>query len=241
MVALDALGLACDLRATPDRYPGPRPGHSGLLRGPCFHRLYVEGVRVLGEARVAAGHCCGSVTEALDVLLAARGLPTTAGRVLVLGVGANASPAVLRAKLVTARVSDVVPMVLARVGSLAVGWSAHLSRRRYVPVTPCRRPGATTSVVGAWLDPDQVAAVDATEPGYRRRRLDLNEHELRLDGGTAAREAWVYVSRYGVIGRAGRAVAARDQRAARTHVPSDAVPGPLSQVETVDHGLALLP
>jgi hypothetical protein len=66
-----------------------------------------------------------------------------------------------------------------------------VARAGYVPAAPYAGDGATQVVVG-WFDPQQLAALDATEPNYVRRHLDAG-----VD---------VYTSRWGVVAVGGAAV-----------------------------------
>lgn len=114
----------------------------------------------------------------------------TAGRTPVAAVGSNASPAVLVRKLAGLGPGEVVLDVRTLRGVL-VGHSAHVARAGYVPAAPYAGDGATQVVVG-WFDPQQLAALDATEPNYVRRHLDAG-----VD---------VYTSRWGVVAVGGAAV-----------------------------------
>jgi hypothetical protein len=119
-------------------------------------------------------------------------------RTMVLAVGANAAPSVLAAKLLRAGVAGGVGMVRAEVAGLGVGHSAHVSRSGYVPAGPYAAQGAS-SVVGLWVTPEQLAAIDATEPNYDRIGLRRAVHSLRLELGRPPPTYDVYVSRWGVL------------------------------------------
>lgn len=131
----------------------------------------------------------------LDALLAA---PVRARRA-VLAVGSNASPEQLLRKLGP---SAVVPMTLAVVDGLAAGVSAHVSHGRYVPAAPVAAPGEQHALSVLWLDDDQLAAVDRTEPNYRRTTLGAR-FAVALAGGPV-RPCDVYVSRWGCLLDGGR-------------------------------------
>ena len=92
------------------------------------------------------------------------------GRVGVLAVGSNASPAVLARKL-DELLADEVAIHPVRVSGMTIGHSAHVSTPGYIPAAPAARPGSWTEAVLTWLTPAQLARVDATEPNYRRRPL----------------------------------------------------------------------
>ncbi|MFO7190897.1 hypothetical protein [Thermocrispum sp.] len=126
----------------------------------------------------------------------------------VLAVGANASPERLAAKLGSLA---VVPMTAAEVEGLAVGVSAHVSPQRYVPAAPISAPGERHRLVVVWLDSDQLAAVDRTEPNYRRVPLPMPV-QVPLVGGTV--DCDVYAGRWGcLVDENGRPRRLGDQRA----------------------------
>ena len=138
------------------------------------------------------------------------GLDHAAGRMLVVGVGSNASAAVLRRKLAAASARsdrhEKTPVPLARVvvEGIGIGYSAHVARRGYVPAAPFADPGGAVSAVGAWLDEAEVTALDATEPNYDRLTVGSDRHPgVRLRGGAAgpgsATPFCLYISRYGVL------------------------------------------
>jgi hypothetical protein len=127
-----------------------------------------------------------------------RRLASVDGRRLVLAVGSNADPTVLAGKLRRAGATGPVSMVLARAVGLAVGHSAHVSPGGYLPAAPYAS-AVTTPVVALWLTPEQGAAVDATEPNYRRVRLSASQWPLAIDAGEAPDDYDVYASRWGVL------------------------------------------
>jgi hypothetical protein len=88
---------------------------------------------------------------------------TFPGRVPVLAVGSNASPAQLRHKMRQYELSSPIPLVKARVTGLEIGVSAHVSALGYVSAAPFRAPGHTRELFLTWLDPAQLAAIDASE------------------------------------------------------------------------------
>lgn len=121
------------------------------------------------------------------------------GRRAVVGVGSNASPAVLARKLHRAGAPTTVPLARAHVHGLGVGHSAHVSRAGYVAAAPFRAPEARTAVVVAFLTPEQLAALDATEPNYRRRPVDTEHHPVEVAGLPALASVDVYVSEHGLL------------------------------------------
>jgi hypothetical protein len=143
----------------------------------------------------------GPLTDPLDypwtdgVILAAAG--PRAGRAVV-AVGCNAAPFVLREKLARHRVSSDVAVASMRVDGIAVGHSAHVSVRGYVPAAPYAAPGRTAEVHVSWFDDDQLHALDDTEPNYDR--ITVGDVDL-------------YVSKWGVLGVAGVPIEFTTQRA----------------------------
>jgi len=189
---LHTLGYGDDPIARPLAYPGRRPPGSGLLLDGCF--LDVHAVPTSPVARPCAPavdavprpatppghwildtsavppHVFGGAELPLDEALRACGSPVMADRRPVLAVGSNASPAQIVRKL-AGQVRAVVPLTYTRVSGLVAGASAHVSRPGYVPAVPVLAPGASTELVVLWLDDEQLAAVDRTEPNYHRARL----------------------------------------------------------------------
>jgi hypothetical protein len=203
-------GLAVDLAAEPWRYPGPRAPGAGVLLGDAFEPLS-DGVPDDGAPDVLG--------RRLEAVLAAAGVPGLAARTAVVAVGSNGAPAVLAAKLRRGGGDPVAPMLPGRVADLAVGHSAHVSRAGYVAAAPYRAPGARTAVVVVLLTADQVRCVDATEPNYARRRVDVALDAplpMRLPGA-------LYVSRRGVLAGApaapgGEVLTLRPQRRVWAHL-----------------------
>lgn len=129
------------------------------------------------------------------------------GRVPVVAVGSNASPTVLAGKL-GSLLRTGLPVGAGVVDELLVGHSAHISARGYVAAAPARGVGAQPVAV-AWFDPAQLAALDATEPNYRRISLP-DGMPLRV-GGVQVTGAGVYESVHGVLGADGAPLGLLDQ------------------------------
>ena len=140
-----------------------------------------------------------------------RAAPLSA-RTLVVAVGSNASPDVVRHKLARAGAGTVVPFVTGTLAGVTVAHSAHVSARGYVPWTPAASAGTVARVVAAHLDADQLSALDATEPNYERRMLRSQDHQLVLDDGERPATFGLYDSRHGVLRPDGRLLAALPQR-----------------------------
>ncbi|NYE00723.1 hypothetical protein BJY21_001907 [Kineosphaera limosa] len=173
-----------DLAARPWQYPGVPAEGTGVLLGDRFMRLP------------------GSPGDALDELLQAARVAPVAQRTLVLAVGSNASPGVMRRKFAALGVAPVVPFLAVEVEGFAVGHSAHVSRPGFIAATGFRCPGTTTSTFASLLDDDQLACLDATEPNYLRRTLTRAELPVTLAGGTRPEQVSLYDSRWGVLGDA---------------------------------------
>ncbi|MEU3949364.1 hypothetical protein [Streptomyces sp. NPDC029526] len=123
----------------------------------------------------------------------------------VLAVGSNACPGQLRHKMAESGIVTPVPMVRARVTGVDVGVSAHVSRAGYVSASPVASPGTVRELFVLWLDPGQLAAVDASEGAHRRdgnfARALLPAPAVRVDlaDGTSLPWAYAYVNRHGVL------------------------------------------
>ncbi|MFD0307938.1 hypothetical protein [Streptomyces sp. NPDC127119] len=136
---------------------------------------------------------------------------TFPGRVPVLAVGSNASPAQLRHKMRQYELSSPIPLVKARVTGLEVGVSAHVSALGYVSASPFRAPGHTRELFLTWLDPAQLAAIDASEgvtrPSGAYDRVLLPSAGFRVEPepggagepGEALDGVHLYVNRHGVL------------------------------------------
>ncbi|GHF50774.1 hypothetical protein GCM10010218_35400 [Streptomyces mashuensis] len=188
--SLRALGLDVAPAVRPLSYPGRPVTAPALLAGAELLPLR-PGPGGPGQWATDGG--------GLDAVLAALGGAPVAGRRAVLATGSNASPAQLAHKLTRAGLPALVPMVPVRVRGLAVGCSAHIGRHGYVATAPYPDPGASLSLVAGWFDPDQLAAVDATEFNYRRVGLPDGGPVTLPSGEPLPGGADVYVSRWGVL------------------------------------------
>lgn len=129
---------------------------------------------------------------------------------LVVAVGSNASRDVLRSKFTNAGIdADDLDrrMTAVRVVGVGVAHSAHVARRGYLPAAPYRHPDAVLATTAAWLDPDHLTALDATEPNYDRMLASATTHPLQfiasdthLHSPSVPQDFWIYVSRHGVLG-----------------------------------------
>ncbi|MDX3573927.1 hypothetical protein PV648_32405 [Streptomyces sp. ID05-47C] len=120
-------------------------------------------------------------------------------RTPLLAVGSNACPGQLRHKMAEFGLTSPVPMVRTRVTGIDVGVSAHVSILGYVSASPVHAPGVTRELFVIWLDAEQLAVVDATEPNFDRVRLPERSVRVELgDGGTLS-GVFAYVNRHGVL------------------------------------------
>lgn len=131
--------------------------------------------------------------------------PVADGRVPVLAVGSNGSPAQLSHKLgrAAAGTSRTVPLEPVRVAGLGVGLSGHVSRVGYVAASPYLDPELTSDLLVTWLDADQLALVDASElPHYWRAFLPHDAVPVtRHDGSPLPGDGvHAYVNARGLLG-----------------------------------------
>ncbi|MBD0860247.1 hypothetical protein IA539_03365 [Gordonia sp. zg691] len=126
---------------------------------------------------------------------------------LVVAVGSNAAPDVLRRKLRHLPAAAPTRLVRVRVTNITVGHSAHVAARGYVPAAPVFAGQTSLVTIAAWLTQPQAAALDATEPNYDRRTVNTHDHPLIPVGPPHPGGALValpdefdmYVSRHGVL------------------------------------------
>ena len=188
-----------DPRAVPSPldYPGHRLRHSVVLRR---DHLADWGVRpgVPPEAAPVALRGGGGA-KPLHRVLSDEGVAPLAERTLIVGVGANAAPALVLRKLYAAGAGTVVPFLTCMVRGIAVTHSAHVSAGGYIAMTPADSAGRQLPLVAALLDAEQLAALDATEPNYQRLRVDARRYPVRLDGGALPAAYHLYRSKHGVL------------------------------------------
>lgn len=117
-----------------------------------------------------------------------------ADRTPVLAVGSNASPAQLRYKYRGEPLE--MPLVLADVEGLAPGFAARVTWAGYVPTTPVLGSHLRSWLFVLWLDAPQLAVLDATEPGYRRRPVDAR---ITLPSDRVLDDCDAYVADPGIL------------------------------------------
>jgi hypothetical protein len=217
-----------DPATDPLTYPGRIPGTSGVLVDGAYIPMRPEG----GEWRLvttpeplAASPGALAPTGALTTAQVLAGDPTLAGLLRQLGrapmesrgpvvaVGSNAAPSQLRRKFLDRPGPVVVPMTLADVQGIAPGVSAHVSIWGYLPATPIPTPGEISRLFVLWLDDDELAALDRTEPNYDRILLPQPDHPVTLENGARLPQCWIYHGRHGFLNdRAGTPRRLTDQR-----------------------------
>ncbi|MEU0966149.1 hypothetical protein ABZ357_12270 [Streptomyces sp. NPDC005917] len=127
------------------------------------------------------------------------------GRVPVLAVGSNASPAQLQHKMAESGVSGPIPMVRSRVTGVEVGVSAHVSRLGYVSASPVQSPTTVRELFVLWLDGRQLEVIDASEGvplpagNFGRAWLPAPDVRVALADGTTLPGVHAYVNRHGVL------------------------------------------
>lgn len=130
------------------------------------------------------------------------------GSRLVVAVGSNAAPQVLRRKLAQVPSSDTICLQPVHVTNITVGHSAHIAARGYVPAAPIFAGQQSITTIAAWLGPAHIEALDATEPNYHRQTVNTRDHPLIHDRPTPSlpadrppltSEFDLYVSRHGVL------------------------------------------
>ncbi|RKN76433.1 hypothetical protein D7231_05410 [Streptomyces klenkii] len=204
--SLRALGLDGAPAELPLTYPGRPVEEPALLAdgqllplrpdpGPLGGWPVVTG---MGTAE-AAGGGAPAAGPALDAFLDRTHAARVRSRRPVLAVGSNASPAQLHHKLTVRAVAATVPMVPVDVRGIGIGCSAHIGLHGYVAAAPYADPAARHTLVAAWLDPAQLAAVDETEFNYRRVWLPGDAFPMVLPSGEPLGGAHLYVSVHGVL------------------------------------------
>lgn len=193
--SLEALGLDGVPAKQPLTYPGRPTTEPSLLTGDELLQLDVRPLR-LGDWYVEEKAQQQSLDEALSDL----GQVVTGRRHPVISVGSNASPGQVSHKLNRLGIPATVPMVPVRVGGIGVGCSGHISPAGYVAGTPYVDREAEAVLVVAWLDSNQLKAVDDTEfPDYRRAILPGEAFPMTMPSGERLGGAYIYFSAHGVL------------------------------------------
>jgi len=191
-----------DVAASPWLYPGMRPETSGLLQARTYSPLTPHAGGQVGQASVDVPGT--GPRERLDHVLLSANVAPVDQRVVVLAVGSNASPAVIRRKLSQGGVSTTVPFIKAAVTGIRVTHSAHVSRPGYIAATPIAAVDSTTELIAALLDREQLACLDMTEPSYNRLLLSAEQFPFELDCGESPASFYVYDSKRHALTRPGQ-------------------------------------
>ncbi|WP_219535019.1 hypothetical protein [Nonomuraea guangzhouensis] len=193
-----------DPTARPLTYPGRLPRTSGVVVDNAYLPLHpVEG-RPADEWRVG--------DETLEQLLARLGRSPMSARRPIVAVGSNAAPSQLRRKFLSHSIRPIIPMTLADVDGIVAGVSAHVNKWGYLPAVPVEAPGETSRLFVLWLDDEELATLDRTEPNYWRRALPAERHPVTLESGVRPPSCFVYVGRHGcLVDAAGRTRGLTDQ------------------------------
>jgi hypothetical protein len=158
--------------------------------------VVVSGVNTDGGSTTDGGIDTDGGTETDGGIATDGGEPPAVGSRLVIAVGSNAAPSVLRGKFAELGRAAVPRMFKVSVTNVTVGHSAHIARRGYVPAAPVFAAQNQLTAAAAWLSPDHVEALDATEPNYDRQTVNTHDHPLLP---ALADEFDIYVSRRGVL------------------------------------------
>lgn len=174
--------------ADPASYPGERPDADYLFSGDRIRPLTAaaDGWR-LGTA---GGEPAGGL---LDELL---GGPLHL-RHPVLAFGSNAAPAQLAAKF--GAVTTGIPVTRARLRGFALGHSPHVSVPGYIPWVLIDEPGTMLDCVVLWLDRQQQARLDVTEPNYHLVTVDPVRYPLTVPATHAVIGYSAYRGRWGAL------------------------------------------
>lgn len=212
MPSLPDLHLPPSPIVDPMSYPGVALRHSFMWLDSWVYRVQPEaGVHRSGwGVDVDGGPLAGKGAAVLGDALRWAGAPPMPERFPVLAFGSNASPAQLLTKF--AAVSPAcraIPVLRGTVAGLALSHSPHISIPGYLPyVIVDGGPDAVLDAFVLWLDPDQRAALDRTEPNYRLVRMPAPRYSLRLDAMDAIAEYSAYQGRWGALRWPGEAVPA---------------------------------
>lgn len=178
----------------PLEYPWASATHAGLLDEHEFHRLDVRTDSPIGSSTVGGRHT-------LDEHLATAGAAPMSERHLVVAVGSNASPDVMRRKLWSygQGAQILLPFIPGVARGLRVGHAALCTVRGYVPASPVADPKATTVLWASWFDDVQMAALDSTEPNYTRILVTQDDHPFTLANGEAPTNYFLYEALRGLL------------------------------------------
>jgi hypothetical protein len=180
-------------------YPWSPASHSGLLVSHTYIEFELTRGRRLGLARVCEAE---GTPVSINQYLVESNVATIDSRVLVVAVGSNASPAVMADKFAqhSRRVGSVLPFVKCTVSGIAVGHSAHVSKRGYIAAAPFEDQDSRVTLWASWLDSSQLSALDTTEPNYQRVLVSASDYPIELENGESPQFYYIYESIHGVLG-----------------------------------------
>jgi hypothetical protein len=193
-------GTGASSQLDPLQYPWTPPKTSGLMNGDDFLPLRLAAGRRLEQSHRRDG-AADSISSCLNKALVEANAAPLDSRFLVVSIGSNSSPDVLRRKFAKYRqpVSRVLPLVHGQLHNIGVGHSAHVSKAGYIAAAPYFQMGECTTVWVSWLDERQLMALDETEPNYRRIQLNGEACPLVLDDGECPETFSLFMSRWGVL------------------------------------------
>jgi hypothetical protein len=119
-----------------------------------------------------------------------------------LAVASNASPTQLVSKFSAPPTDLAIPVARAWVRGLELAFSGHVNRWGYIPAAVrAADSDVEVDMFVTFLDRDQLAVMDATEPNYERVILRHPEGEriVRLESGEELEACVLYRTRHGVL------------------------------------------
>lgn len=188
-------------RLDPLQYPWDSPNTSGLISGNNFLPLQPAAVRRPSQSHQRDRmEDLGSSWSLNQALVEANAAPLDS-RSLVVSIGANSSPDVMRRKLAGYKqpVSGTLPLIRGQLHNIGVGHSAHVSKAGYIAAAPYFQLGACSTVWASWLDERQLMALEETEPNYRRIQLGGESCRLVMDSGECPDTFSLFTSRWGIL------------------------------------------
>lgn len=194
-----AMALSIDLpELLPEEYPWISGGETVLLSKEGVLPMVPAPGRRLGQALV---DYIQGIPERLNKVMVLENASIIDARSLVIAVGSNADPRVIKKKYHCAGsiFSIATPFMRCVITGLSVGHSAHVAANGYVPAAPFKAPGNSIALVASWFDAQQLRIIDETEPNYIRLLIRADDFPLRLESGEEPDNYYIYVSRYGVI------------------------------------------
>lgn len=176
----------------PTLYPWARPESSGLLVDKDYYSTpYLEDY--FGDSEVFPNLTVDEVLEHHD-------LDPISRRYLIVSVGANASPEAMLDKMsLLTKGPTVIPFTEITIENLAVGYAGYVTYRGYIPATPYHHDGAKTTLWASYLDYEQLAILDATEPNYFRLKVSTRDYPAVMASGERIDTFYLYDSYRGVL------------------------------------------